>query len=220
MSVAMISSLVFCFFLSYSQVPTQQVTGVGAEFQSILNLKVLSDPQIDFTFSSVNDYKNGITRRNAVRLEVDATLPWDLFAYASTDNWTQTEDYSATGESTLPAELLEIQSSSPNQCNPLGGNFNTFTGIKGLTNSGVNGGIPDANNTQFIAGMAGTGAGKSYNPGSAHGNPQTNQFSLDYRIVPGLPASFPNSTLAVGGSGFAQAGTYYLEVVYVLVEDL
>lgn len=220
MKVAMISSMVFSFLFSYSQTSKEQVTGVGAEFRGILNLTIVSDPQIDFTFTSVNDYKNGITKRNAVRLEVDATLSWDLFAYASTDNWIQTDDYSMNGEAVLPAELLEIQSSSPNQCQPIGGNFNTFTGIKGVTNSGVMGGIPDANNTQFIAGMSGTGAGKSYSPGSARGNAQTNQFSLDYRIVPGLPASFPNSTLAVGNSGFAQAGTYYLEVVYVLVEDL
>ncbi len=220
MKVAVISFLAFSFFLSFSQTSKEQYVGVGAEFHGLLNLTIVSDPQIDFSFQSMNDYKNGITKRNAVRLEVDATLPWDLFAYASTDHWTQIDDYSATGEATLPAELLEIQSSSPNQCAPVGGNFNSFTGIKGLTNSGVSGGIPDANSTQFIAGMVGKGTGMSYNPGSAKGNALTNQFSLDYRIVPGLPASFPNSTLAVGGTGSAQAGAYYLEVVYVLVEDL
>jgi hypothetical protein len=44
------------------------------------------------------------------------------------------------------------------------------------------------------------------------------------RLVPGVPATFSNSTVALNLHGnlstYAQAGYYYIEVVYVLVENL
>lgn len=218
--VMMALTVLLSFSFSYSQSNEKEYVGIGAEFQGILNLTITSESQIDFVFKSINDYKNGIVKRNAVKLEVDATMAWDLFAYANTDNWTQTDNYSESGEAVLPAEVLEIQSSNPNQCDPVGGNFNTFHSIKGLTNSGVLGGLPDPSSTQFVAGMAGMGDGKSYKPGSAKDNSETNQFSLDYRIVPGELSNFPNSTLSIPGTGSLQSGAYYLEVVYCLVEDL
>lgn len=189
---------------------------VGAGFNTILNLTITAN-QVDFTFDSESDYRNGLTKLNAVRLDVDATVPWDLFAYATTDHWTEVNGSSGAQ---LPAELLEIRSSNPNQSTPAGGSFNTFTGIKGITNSGVMAGVPDANSTQFIAGMVGKDQGQYYYPGTAQNNPQTNSFNLDYRIVPGLPASFPNGTLSVGSGSSSSSGDFYLEVVYVLVEDL
>ncbi len=55
-------------------------------------------------------------------------------------------------------------------------------------------------------------------------------YTLDYRILPGLPAIFPNATAADGatfedivttnGAGnFAQPGVYTMYVQYVLLED-
>jgi hypothetical protein len=155
---------------------------------------------------------------NTTRLDVDATVAWDLFAYASTDRWVQVDAYSTTGTPLLPAEILEVQSVRPNASSATN-NFNTFTSLKGLTNSGVTAGVPTAS-TQFLAGKVGTATGESYAPGAAMANPTTNQFRIHYRLKPGIPATFPNSTVTLPGVGFAQAGYYYLEVVYALVEDL
>lgn len=217
--------VVVCLFLlaalvSFTPPNNENRLIVGAEFQSVMILTVSSDPQVDFTFNSPDDINKGIVKFNAVRLEVDATLPWDLFAYASTDHWIPADNASSGDSIALPAELLEIHSSSPNRCNPTGGNFNSFTSLKGLTNSGVVGGIPDANSTQFIAGMVGKEPGESYNPGTASMNSATNKFSLDYRIAPGQFANLPSGTFSVGNNGSSHAGDYYLEVIYVLVEDL
>ncbi len=205
---------------SYAQISDEEYAYITLDLQGILTIKMTTDPQIDFSFASIQEYQNGITRYNATRLEIDATVAWDLFAYASTDNWTQGDSYSSNGESSLPAEILEIQAVNPNTSAPLGGTFNTFASLKGLTNSGVVGGTPNVNNTQFLAGMVGTSAGESYDPGASEANPATHQFRVHYKIVPGIPATFPNSAQTLPGTGVAQAGFYSLEVIYSLVEDL
>ncbi len=203
---------------SKAQLSDEEYAYVTMDLQGILNLTMTTDPTVNFTFKTIPEYENGIIKFNATRLSVDATVAWDLFAYASTDNWVQVEAYSTNGQATLPAEILEMQSVNPN-ASSAPETFDALVSLKGLTNSGVTGGVPTAA-TQFMAGMVGTAAGQSYNPGSASANPATNQFRVHYRLKPGIPASFPNSTVALAAPAFAQAGYYYLEVVYALVEDL
>jgi hypothetical protein len=210
---------------SFAQLSDEEYSYVTMDLQGILDLTMTTDPQVDFSFKTIQQYQNGITKYNAVRLEVDATVAWDLFAYASTDDWTQVDQYSTNGEATLPAEILEIKQTNANTTVTLPPvpTFDVFHNIKGLTNSGVTGGTPDllTNQTQFLAGAVGTAVGESYAPGTAEANPTTNKFRLDYRIKPGVPATFPNlETETIPGVGFAQAGYYYLEVVYSLAEDL
>jgi len=201
-----------------AQLSDEQYAYITMDLQGILKLTMTTDPTVNFVFKTIPDYQNGIIKFNATRLTVDATVAWDLFAYASTDNWVQVEAYSTNGQATLPAEILEMQSIQPNAC-PAPANFNALVSLNGLTNSGVVGGVPTAA-TQFLAGMVGTAVGESYAPGAAAQNPATNQFRVHYRLKPGVPASFPNSVVALAAPGFAQAGYYYLEVVYSLVEDL
>lgn len=203
---------------SFAQLSDEEYSYVTMDLQGILNLTMTSDPNVNFSFKTIADYKQGITKFNATRLDVDATVAWDLYAYASTDNWIQVEPYSTTGEAVLPAEILEVQAVNPNAT--VGAlNFDALTSLKGVQNAlGLTNTV--SANTQFLAGTFGPGALLSYAPGSAQGNPATNQFRIHYRLLPEIPAAFPNSTVALGGSGFAQAGFYYLEVVYALVEDL
>lgn len=204
---------------AFAQLSDEEYSYVTMDLQGILNLSMTTDPNVGFSFKSIPDYKQGITKFNATKLDVDATVAWDLFAYASTTNWVQVDKYSTTGTPLLPAEILQIQSLRPNT-SAATNHFNTsFRSIKGLSNSGVIGGVPTAA-TQFLAGMMGTAPAQSYAPGTSQGNPTTNQFRLHYKIVPGIPATFPGSTVTLPGVGFAQAGYYYLEVVYALVEDL
>ena len=205
-------------FQSKAQLSDEEYAYVTMDLQGILNLTMTTDPTVNFVFKTIADYQQGIERFNATKLDVDATVSWDLFAYASTNNWVQVDNYSTNGQATLPAEVLEMQVVRPNT-SAATNHFNTIRSLKGLTNSGVVAGVPVAA-TQFIAGMNGTAAGQQYAPGASHSNPLTNQFRVHYRLKPSIPASFPNSTVALAAPGFAQAGYYYLEVVYSLVEDL
>jgi len=215
---------VAALFLGASQSASAQLSDeeynyVTMDLRGILNLTMTTNPQVDFSFKTIAEYQQGITRFNATQLEVDATLAWDLFVYANTDTWTQVEAYSTNGNPALPAEILELRSSVDNSASPsdfLAG----FESLKGLTNSGVAAGVPAAA-TQFLAGGVGTGvAPNSFAPGTAAGNPSTHRFRIDMRMVPDVPATFPNSTVAMAAPDYAQAGYYYLEVVYSLVEDL
>lgn len=209
---------------SYAQLSDEQYNYVTMDLRGILTLTMTTNPQVDFVFTTIQEYMNGITRFNAVQLEVDATMNWDLFVYASTDNWIQVEQYSTNGSAVLPAEILEMQSSVTSTAPE---NLNAFLSLKGLTNSEVAGGIPTIN-TQFLAGEFGNDPGESFAPGTAAANPDTHRFRIDMRLVPDIPATFPNSAVAIEnaiggdplGDDFAAAGYYYLEVVYSLVEDL
>jgi hypothetical protein len=207
---------------SYAQLSDEEYNYVTMDLRGILNLTMTTNPQVDFVFKTIQEYNLGITRFNATLLEVDATLAWDLFVYASADSWTQVEAYSTNGNPYLPAEILELQSSVTSSA-PV--NINSFTSLLGLTNSTVAAGVPTAA-TQFLAGEFGTvsGGGSAFPPGTAANNPTTHKFRIDMRLKPGIPATFPNSTVLLSANGnnetYAQAGYYYLEVVYSLVEDL
>lgn len=216
--ILILIAMVGIAFQSNAQLSDEEYAYVTMDLQGILNLTMTTDPTVNFVFKTIPEYQNGIIKFNATKLDVDATVAWDLFAYASTDNWTQVDAYSTSGQATLPAEILEMQSIQPNS-SLAPANFNTMASLKGLTNSAVAGGVPTAA-TQFLAGMVGTAVLESYAPGAASANPSSNQFRVHYRLKPGIPASFPNSTVVLAAPGFAQSGYYYLEVVYSLVEDL
>lgn len=212
---------------SYAQLEDEDYNYVTMDLRGILNLTMTTNPQVDFVFKTIQEYRQGITKFNAVNLEVDATLAWDLFVFANDDDWTQVEAYSTNGEGTLPAEILEIKSNVDNSAGAAVEVYTDadFTPLLGPTLSGAVLGTPAAT-TQFLAGEVGTGAGQQFAPGTAAENPGTHQFRIDFKLQPGVPADFSEalSELLVpevmGGDGYAQAGYYYIEVVYSLVEDL
>ena len=214
----LLMALAVIAFQSHAQLSDEEYAYVTMDLQGILNLTMTTDPTVSFVFKTIPEYQQGITKFNATKLDVDATVAWDLFAYASSNNWVQVDNYSTNGQAALPAEILEMQVIRPNTT-AAPANFNAFRSLKGLTNSGVAGGVPTIA-TQFLAGMKGTAAAQSYAPGAANSNPTTNQFRVHYRLKPSIPATFPNSTVVIAAPGFAQSGFYYLEVVYSLVEDL
>jgi hypothetical protein len=90
-------------------------------------------------------------------------------------------------------------------------------------------------NDKYIAGHFATTAGDymtggSYLIGASAGALSNFYYSIDYRIVPGLPATFPNAAtnaaapaseaLDFGFVGhYAQAGVYTMNVKYVLMEN-
>lgn len=223
-----------------AQMSDEEYSYVTMDLQGVLDLTMTTDAQVDFTFSTIEEYQRGIVKYNAVQLEVDATVAWDLYVYAETNEWDQVESFSSNGAASLPAEILMISSSVDNSA-AAGGAAIALTGTKqsllGRTNSGVNAvtGQPTAA-TQFLAGAFGTVEANdgtyAYAPGTAKGNPTKNKFRINYALYPGVPATFASEATyngaaldltlsdAANTANFAQAGYYYLEVVYSLVEDL
>ena len=208
---------------SYAQLTDEEYNYVTMDLRGILNLNMTTNAQVDFTFKTVQEYQNGITQFNAVQLEVDATLAWDLYVFAATDLWHQVEPYSTNGNSDLPAEILYMKSSVQNLS--AAQNINDFASLRGVTASGATNTVPTAT-TQYLTGAFGLGSLDPLDaglPGTAAKNALTHKFRIDMKLTPGIPATFAGSEIAVGAGGgadYAQAGYYYLEVVYALIEDL
>lgn len=214
---------------SKAQLSQQEYVAVTMDLQGILELNMTTEPQVDFVFNTIQKYQVGITKYNATRLEVNSTVPWDLYAQPSTQYWNQQLAYGAgtNGQGTLPSEILEMQAIQPNSvAAPL--TFNSFIGLS--SNGGTNtASLTPSADTQFLAGEFGQGVPSSYAPSTSTQTPLTNKFLIHYRIKPGVPANFPNLATqypAVAAATFtatqpyAQPGFYDLEVVYTLSEDL
>jgi hypothetical protein len=214
---------------SNAQLSDQEYVAVTMDLQGILELTMTTEPQVDFVFNTIQKYQVGITKYNATRLEVEATVPWDLYAQPSTRYWTQQIAYGAgtNGQGQLPSEILEMQSIQPNSTGA-GSSFNSFIGL--YSNAGANtSSLTPTVNTQFLAGEFGQGVTSSYAPNTSTQSPLTNKFLIHYRIKPGIPANFPDLTTQyptiatatfTATAPYAQPGYYDLEVVYTLTEDL
>lgn len=212
-----------------AQLSDQEYVAVTMDLQGILELTMTTEPQVDFVFNTIQKYQVGITKYNATRLEVEATVPWDLYAQPSTQFWTQQVAYGAgtNGQGILPSEILEMQSIQPNTV-AAANTFNSFIGLS--SNGGANtASLTPTANSQFLAGQFGQGVANSYIPATSTASPLTNKFLIHYRIKPGVPANFPDLTTqypALAATTFpvatpyAQPGYYDLEVVYTLTEDL
>ena len=207
----------------------QEYVTVTMDLQGILELKMITDPQVDFVFNSIQKYQTGITKYNATVLEVNATVPWDLYAQPATQYWNQQAAYGIGNRSQnmLPAEILQLQTSQTSD------NFSmtSFNGFIGLTsNFGTNLATqsPTAA-TQFISGNFGSlGNNLARQQEPVRASEMNQRFSIHYRIKPGVPATFPDLNVqypAVASTSFSsttstQSGYYILEVVYTLAEDL
>jgi hypothetical protein len=212
-----------------AQLSDQEYVAVTMDLQGILELNMTTEPQVDFVFNTIQKYQVGITKYNATRLEVESTVPWDLYAQPSTQFWTQQIAYGAgtNGQGTLPCEILEMQTIQPNSV-AAAQTFNSFIGIS--SNGGANtASLTPTLSTQFLGGEFAQGVASSYAPATSTASPLTNKFLVHYRIKPGVPASFPDlaaqypvvaaATFPVA-TPYAQPGYYDLEVVYTLTEDL
>lgn len=220
---------IFTVNTTKAQLSDQEYVAVTMDLQGILELNMTTEPQVDFVFNTIQKYQVGITKYNATRLEVESTVPWDLYAQPSTQYWTQQIAYGAgtNGQGTLPSEILEMQAIQANTvAAPL--TFNSFIGLS--SNAGGNlASLTPSLNTQFLAGEFAQGVASSYAPATSTASPTTNKFLIHYRIKPGVPANFPDLTTqypALAATTFtaiapyAQPGYYDLEVVYTLTEDL
>ena len=258
--------LIGCVTLSFSQKSSQAGVGIVLEMKPVLQLDMTSPEQINFVFDEKDKYYRGITKKAATILKVTSTVKWDLYAVGRSTGkspngktfWDQEESYGSTVNSVadIPLSMLEIKQSNPNTATEgsearyadYSRDFATAFRPSASNNLYVakNGTpTPPTKAGKYIAGQSGVGGDKNdYMQGGSYTSNDPNfYYSIDYRILPGYPAIFPNafnedasiaenivanassnSVLAGGAASsgnksFAEPGEYRMYVQYVLLED-
>jgi len=241
---------------SYAQFIDEKDVTITMDLQPILQLDMTTPSQIDFVFDDIDDYYAGITKYAATILKVSSTVNWDLYAVGRSNGtngpefWDQVITYNGGGASNavddLPLSLVELRQSQVNNgATAATGTFadystafppvGTHNGANSLyVNAGAN--TPPSLNDKYIGGHKGaTGVGGAdfLQGGSYLTSSSTSSnyyYAIDYRILPGLPAIFPNAfdadaataedLVTVNGAGsYAQPGVYTMYVQYILLED-
>jgi hypothetical protein len=193
-------------------------------------------------FDDVSDYYAGITRYGATQLRISASVSWDLYAIGRSNAagifWDNQVTYSALGSAQIPLSALEIRQSRANAAavDDYSAAFLPFASATSLTSNSIYydaaGTIPVADN-RYIAGGPTTAAnipGGSYLTQGAGSAPSDYFYIIDYRILPGLPATFPFArkpdvtltpiaTATDEMSDYATPGVYTMNVQYILLED-
>jgi hypothetical protein len=228
---------------------------ITMDLQPVLQLDMTTPDQIEFVFDEINEYYAGITKYGATVLRVSSTVSWDLYAVGRSTGtngpefWDQQIDYGNNNPNAvpdLPLSLLELRQAQAN--NGDGAATGTFSDYSqafspATTPSAgnslyVNGGTNTAPTTadKYIGGHAGTSGvvGADFLPGGSYltqtGITSDYFYVIDYRILPGLPAIFPNAADADGAvfedivtanaaGSYAEPGVYTMYVQYILLED-
>jgi hypothetical protein len=264
LSVAVVSALLAGTNAKAQLIDEQNVT-VTMDLQPILQLNMNGSQNVDFVFDQISEYVGGITQYGATQLNVSSTVSWDLYAAGFSSNaatgttlaWDNQVIY---GEGTdnnatnvLPLSLLELHQDKDNPQNTDSGDsgvddyfspFFTSTTSIGASNiycTSTPYARPAAGSKYIAGGNASSDfvVGGTYLvlQGGAVGANSNYSYTIDYRIVPGLPAVFPRSsdmtvndgnsstsadlTSFNGGAAgsYAQPGVYTMNVKYILVEN-
>lgn len=244
-----------------AQLVDEQNVTVTMDLQPILQLGMNGSQNIDFVFDQISEYVGGITQYGATNLNVSSTVSWDLYAAGFSSNaaggtltWDNQVVYGGDTDpnstTALPLTLLELHQDKANP-NGGGGGFDEDYSTafqSGTTSIGANNVYATAtpyvrpsSTSKYIVGGNSTAdfqQGGTYlvGPSSAVGFSSLYSYTIDYRIVPGLPAVFPRASSAAidggntGTSGalnqpaansaiYAQPGVYTMNVKYVLMEN-
>lgn len=248
--------LVGVFSTANAQLIDEKDVTVTMDLQPVLQLDMTTSNQIEFVFDDITEYYAGITQYAATILRVSSTVSWDLYAVGRSSGataagfWDQQIDYGNNNTNAidqLPLSLLELRQSQAN--NGAGAATGTFADYSSAF--AANGTVSAANSLftnpdgsltpptsadKYIAGHAGTTgvAGADFIPGGSYltqtGTTFDYYYAIDYRILPGLPAIFPNAASADGATAqdivtsnaagnYAEPGVYTMYVQYVLLED-
>jgi hypothetical protein len=180
---------------AFAQLPTDnENVFISLELQGVLDLTLVTNPNLDFVFSTIPQYQNGITKTNATELRVEATVAWDLTVNAETAAWEAFEAYSQAGNAVVPSSIISVRAIDAG----LTSLIPTFTSLVDAEQTAIIGG-PTGDTGESIPDVPGA-------PGSYLTSPSTHQFRVDYRLSPGLETY--------------TAGYYGINLVYTLAEDL
>lgn len=184
---------------AFAQLPTDnENVYISLELQGVLDLTLVTDPNLDFVFSTIPQYQNGITKTNATELRVESTVAWDLAVNAETATWENFETYSSAGTAAILSDIIGIRAidAAGNSLIDGGGVANTYFSLTGTDQLPI---IGDVTGTVDAGDIPGA-------PGSYLSTPDTHQFRIDYRLSPGLDTY--------------TAGYYGINLIYTLAEDL
>ena len=241
---------------AHAQLIDEKDVTVTMDLQPVLQLDMTTPNQLEFVFDDINEYYAGITQYAATILKVSSTVSWDLYAVGRSNGtngpefWDQVIDYGNSNPNAipdLPLSLLEMRQAQVNSGSTAAAATATFADYSSAfpqvaapsqSNSiYVNGGTntPPTNQDKYIAGHAGTTApGTDAMAGGSFlingGTTSDFYYSIDYRVLPGLPAVFPMASdadgntfedlVTVNGAGsYAEPGVYTMYVQYILLED-
>jgi len=261
LSIAVVSALLAGTNAKAQLIDEQNVT-VTMDLQPILQLGMVGSQNVDFVFDQISEYVGGITQYGATALSVSSTVSWDLYAAGFSSAaaggsllWDNQVSYGDGNDgnavTTLPLTLLELHQNraNPNGAAGSGTDDDYFTAFQSSTTSlGQNNiyatstpYVRPASGAKYIAGgNASTNfvAGGTYlvenSAGTSVGANSSYYYTIDYRIVPGLPAVFPRATSSASNGGnnttaaalnttttslYARPGVYTMNVKYVLVEN-
>jgi len=233
-----------------AQLTVENDVTITMDLQPVLQLDMSTPDQINFIFDEINEYSSGIIKYGATQLRVSSTVSWDLYVVGrsagmnTSDSWDQQIEYGRGGHAyavdNLPLSALEIRQSqadhSKSSITDLGSLdyssqfpiVSSPSGTNSLYYDGSNTNTPPGPGQRYIAGGSGTGVGRSIDGGSyltSKGTTSDYHYSIDYRIVPGLPAVFPMAHNSDGGSEaltgeqYVQPGVYTMYVQYILLAD-
>lgn len=228
LSIAVVSALLAGTNAKAQLIDEQNVT-ITMDLQPILQLGMNGSQNVDFVFDQISEYVGGITQYGATALSVSSTVSWDLYAAGfssaaagGTLIWDNQVSYGdgndANASTSLPLTLLELHQ---DKVNPSTSGYSNgtnkpdyFTAFQTSTNNlGYNNVYATSTpyvrpgvNAKYIAGGNSNGAyvvGGTYlvTQSSAVGARSNYYYTIDYRIVPGLPATFPRATVASGTDG-------------------
>ena len=243
---------------SNAQLHDEQSVTVTMDLQPILQLDMDTPNQLEFVFDEISEYYGGITQYSATILKVSSTVSWDLYAVGRSNGsiaagfWDQHIEYGSNNANAIdqiPLSCVELHQSQANSgdgaATTAGAAFNDYSQAfadAGAVNHGnslyavLGAQTAPAVTNKYIAGHKGTSgtAGEDFIPGGTWmtqtGLTSDYYYSIDYRIVPGLPAIFPNAAAADGttaqdivtdnaAGNYAEPGIYTMFVQYVLLED-
>ncbi|MCF6212524.1 MAG: hypothetical protein L3J45_00700 [Flavobacteriaceae bacterium] len=254
-SYLVVAFLIFGATSLRAQLIDEKDVTITMDLQPVLQLDMTTPDQIEFVFDNINEYFAGITHYGATILKVSSTVSWDLYAVGRSSGsngagfWDQQIAY-GSGTNTnaianLPISLLELRQSQPNagasaaalaSYADYSASFTAAGTPSGQNSLYVNGGsnTPPSLADKYIGGHAGTTGTGDFLPGGSYltqtGTTSNYYYSMDYRILPGLPAIFPNAYSADGltaqdivtanaAGNYAEPGVYTMFVQYVLLED-
>ena len=237
---------------AFAQLQDEKNVTITMDLQPILQLNMTTADQVNFVFDDIGSYYGGIIKYGATTLKVSSSVTWDLYAVGTSTNgtsWDQQVKYGAAANpnaiSSLPLSALELHQRGANNydANATGAQTDysaqfspAQTAAVGVNSIYVNANpyIAPTAADKYIQGHKGTVAAQDGAPGGSYltattsagsGNISDYMFIIDYRILPGLPAVFPNAGDNAGTSQsltagqYAQPGVYSMNVKYVLLED-
>lgn len=259
---------VFFILMALNVKGQTSTVGMTLDLKPILKVDMIAPDQIDFVFNSIEEFSKGITKKSATILKITSTVNWDMYAIGRTTyetsygktSWKQEQSFDRTMNSVanLPLSLLELRQNRIN---------NGSSGSNGLYNdysqefkNEVNGGnsiyvpsdgslSPPDSNGKYIAGHNGVAQDNvlDFIPAGSYDSNAPNSsdyyYEMDYRILPGYPAIFPNASnedatayqdiisyskanSVVAGrvndsyeKNYAEPGVYTMKVQYIILED-